>query len=152
MWSEPWVSIHLYGLIQGVVPGESPSHTVSWTNIGWPCASVAIPLVLEGDVPLPAIVQRDESGKAWLCSKSIAQKQKVFSQRRGNVRDYIDVSKLVNAAGTGIVQRIMPLEREVFNRSHDVLKKVRKEKNGAQALREYYQWVDDYIGKNFPQD
>ena len=139
-------------LVQGVAPGESPSHTISWTNIGWPCASVAIPLILEEDVPLPSIVQRDESGKSWLCTKSITQKLKVFPQRRGNVRDYIDVSKLVNAAGTGIVQRIMPLEREVLSRSHDAIKKVRKDKNGAQKLREYYLWVDEYVRANYPQD
>ena len=36
-------------LVQGVALGEPPSHTVSWTNIGWPCGSVAIPLVLEED-------------------------------------------------------------------------------------------------------
>ena len=139
-------------MIQGVAPGESPSHTVSWTNIGWPCASVAIPLMLEADVPLPSIVQRDDTGKAWLCSQSIEQKLKVFNQRRGNVRDYIDLSKLVNAAGTGIVQRIMPLEREVFNHAREALKKVRKEKDGASALRKYYEWVDEYVTKNFPTD
>ena len=101
-------------LIQGVAPGEAPSHTISWTNIGWPCGSVAIPLMIEEDVPLPAIVQRGEDNKAWLCSKSIEEKLKVFSQKRGNVRDYIDLSKLVNARGTGIVQRSVALEREVF--------------------------------------
>ena len=139
-------------LVQGAAPGESPSHTVSWTNIGWPCGSVAIPLMLEEDVPLPSIVQRDESGKSWLCSQSIEQKQRVFSLRRGNVRDYIDLSKLVNAAGTGIVQRVMPLEREVFNQAREALKKVRKDKNGAQALRKYYEWVDEYVKEHFPAE
>ena len=137
-------------MVQGVASGESPSHTVSWTNIGWPCASVAIPLILEKDVPLPTIVQRGENDKSWLCSQSIEQKLKVFSLRRGNKRDYIDLSKLVNAAGTGIVQRIMPLEREVFNHARDALKKVRKEKNGAQALRKYYEWVDEYVKEHYP--
>ena len=138
-------------LVQGVKPGETPSHTVSWTNIGWPCGSVAIPLILEEDVPLPSIVQRGEKDKAWLCSQSIEQKKKVFNLTRGNIRDYIDLSKLVNAAGTGIVQRIMPLEREVFNHGREALKKVRKGK-GAQTLREYYEWVDKYVKEHFPAD
>ena len=137
-------------LVQGVAPGESPSHTVSWTNIGWPCGSVAIPLMLEEDTPLPAIVQRDESGKAWLCSQSIEHKLKVFNQQRGNVRDYIDLSKLVNVAGTGIIQRMIPLENEIFSHAHEALEKVRKGKKGAQALREYYEWVDDFVKKNYP--
>ena len=137
-------------LVQGVKPGESPSHTVSWTNIGWPCGSVAIPLMLAEDVPLPSIVQRGENDKAWLCSQSIEQKKKVFNLKRGNVRDYIDLSKLVNSAGTGIVQRIMPLEREVFNHGREALKKVRKEKNGPQTLRKYYEWVDEYVKEHYP--
>ena len=76
----------------------------------------------------------------------------MFSLRRGNVRDYIDLSKLVNAAGTGIVQRVMPLEREVFNQAREALKKVRKDKNGAQALRKYYEWVDEYVKEHFPAE
>ena len=137
-------------LVQGVKPGETTSHTVSWTNIGWPCASVAIPLVLEEGVPLPSIVQRGENDKSWLCNKSIEQKKKVFSLKRGNVRDYIDLSKLVNAAGTGIVQRTMPLEREVLNHGRDALKNMRKGK-GAQALRKYYEWVDEYVKEHYPE-
>ena len=139
-------------LVQGVKPGETSSHTISWTNIGWPCASVAIPLVLEEGVPLPSIVQRGENDKSWLCNKSIEQKKKVFSLKRGNVRDYIDLSKLVNAAGTGIVQRIMPLEREVFSHARETLKKVRKGKDGPQALRTYYEWVDEYLMEHYPSD
>ncbi|MBQ6192365.1 MAG: acyl-CoA--6-aminopenicillanic acid acyl-transferase [Bacteroidaceae bacterium] len=138
-------------LVQGVKPGETTSHTISWTNIGWPCASVAIPLILEDDVPLPSIVRRGENDKSWLCTKSIEQKKQVFNLKRGNVRDYIDLSKLVNAAGTGIVQRIMPLEREVFNHAREALKKVRKGK-GAQTLREYYEWVDEYVKEHYPAE
>ena len=106
--------------------------------------------MLAEDVPLPSIVQRGENDKAWLCSQSIEQKLKVFNLKRGNKRDYIDLSKLVNAAGTGIVQRMMPLEREVFNHAREALKKVRKEKKGAEALRKYYEWVDEYVKTNFP--
>jgi hypothetical protein len=108
--------------------------------------------MLEEGVTLPSIVQRGESGKSWLCSQSIEQKLKVFSLKRGNVRDYIDASKMVNAAGTGIVQRMMPLEREVFSHARDALKKVRKGKNGAEALQRFYDWADDYIQKNYPKD
>ncbi len=139
-------------LIQGVAAGEAPSHTVSWTNIGWPCASVAVPLMIVDGVDLPAIVQRGEGDKSWLCSKSIEEKLKVFNQKRGNVRDYIDLSKLVNERGTGIVQRIIPLEREVFKHAKPALQKVRSGKDGAKALREYYQWVDEYVTSHYPKD
>ena len=139
-------------LVQGVAKGESVSHTVSWTNIGWPCASVAIPLMIGPDVTLPSIVQRDETGKAWLCTKSIAQKQKVFSLKRGNTRNYIDLSKLVNVSGTGIMQRTAALEQEVLERGVEAVKKVCKGKSVSETLRDYYQWVDEYIRTHYPQD
>ena len=139
-------------LVQGVAKGEPASHTISWTSIGWPCASVAIPLMLGADVELPSIVQRDETGKAWLCTKSIVQKQKVFSLTRGNTRSYIDLSKLINKSGTGILQRTERLEKEVLQRGAKAVEKIRKKKSAPEILRDYYQWVDDYVRTNYPQD
>lgn len=140
-------------LVQGVQKGEPASNTVGWTSIGWPCASVAIPLVLAPDVPLPSIVMRDdETGKAWLCTKSIEQKNKVFSLTRGNTRSYIDLSKLVNASGTGIVQRTQRLEEEVLRRGSKAVEKVRKGKSPSESLRDYYRWVEEYVVTHFPQE
>lgn len=140
-------------LVQGVAKGEPAGNTVSWTSIGWPCASVAVPLVLDVDVPLPSIVQRDaETSKAWLCSKSIKQKQKVFSLTRGNTRNYIDLSKLVNASGTGILQRTERLEKEVLRQGTKAVEKVRKGKSASESLHDYYLWVDEYVRTHYPQD
>ncbi|MBO4549393.1 MAG: acyl-CoA--6-aminopenicillanic acid acyl-transferase [Bacteroidaceae bacterium] len=139
-------------LVQGVAKGEQASQTISWTNIGWPCASVAIPLMLEPEVSLPSIVQRDETGKSWLCTKSIEQKQKVFSLKRGNTRNYIDLSKLVNASDTGVLQRVEKLENEVLLRGVKVVEKVRKKKSASENLRDYYQWVDEYVKTHYPQE
>lgn len=139
-------------LVQGVAKGEQAIHTISWTNIGWPCASVAIPLMLESEVSLPSIVQRDETGKSWLCTKSIEQKQKVFSLKRGNTRNYIDLSKLVNASETGVLQRTEKLEEEVLLRGVKVVEKVRKKKSASENLRDYYQWVDEYVKTHYPQE
>lgn len=139
-------------LVQGVAKGEPASHTISWTSIGWPCASVAIPLIIEPDMTLPSIVQRDETGKSWLCTKSIAQKKKVFSLSRGNTRNYIDLSKLVNANGTGILQQTAVLEQEVLQHGVEAVGKVRKGKPVSETLRGYYQWVDEYVRAHYPQD
>ena len=139
-------------LVQGVAKGEPASHTIGWTSIGWPCASVAIPLMFEPDVELPSIVQRDETGKAWLCTKSIGQKQKVFSLKRGNTRNYIDLSKLVNRSGTGVLQQTEKLEKEVLLRGVKVVEKVRKRKSASEALRDYYRWVDEYVKTHYPQE
>lgn len=139
-------------LVQGIAPGEDPLNTVSWTNIGWPCGSVTIPLMIRDGVALPSFVMRGEDGKSWICTRSIEQKLKVFCLTRGNKRDYIDLSKLINADGTGIVQRIMPLEREVLKRARKPLQHARKDKSDTQALNEYYRWADEYVRRNYPSD
>ena len=93
-----------------------------------------------------------ETGKSWLCTQSIAQKKKVFSLRRGNTRNYIDLSKLVNGSKTGILQRTAVLEQEVLERGIGAIKKVRKGKSVSETLRDYYQWVDEYVKAHYPQD
>ena len=140
-------------LVQGVAKGEPASHTIGWTSIGWPCASVAIPLVIEPDVVLPSIVLRDEeTGKSWLCMKSIQQKLKVFPLKRGSTRNYIDLSKLVNASGTGILQRTERLEKEVLLRGEKAVRKLRGGRPASKSLQDYYRWVDEFVRANYPQD
>ena len=61
-------------LVQGVTPDESPLNTVSWTIIGWPLTTVAIPLVLTPSGKLPAIVTDDGMGHSWLNEKGLQLK------------------------------------------------------------------------------
>ena len=138
-------------LVQGIKAGESPLMTVSWTNIGWPAASVAIPLLITPSGKLPSIVGHGENGSSWLCKKAIAEKEKVFNSKSGNVHDYIDISKLINQEKTGILQRILPIEEEVLKRGKPVIETMRKgKKSGLQQLSEYYDWVDTYVKEVYP--
>lgn len=141
-------------MVQGVQKGEDPSLTISWTSIGWPMASVAMPLMIQGGTDLPRVVTHGEDGKSWLCTQAMKQKMRVFPLRRGNKRDYIDISKLINRKGTGIAQRIVPIEAEVLKRGDAVIKKVRKAKTdqAERLLREYYAWIDEYLTKEYPSD
>ena len=123
---------------------------IGWTSIGWPMASVAIPLMIQGDTELPSVVTHGEDGKSWLCSQAQQQKMRVFSLRRGNKREYIDIAKLINQQGTGIAQRILPIEAEVLKRGNDVIKKLRKGKDAGHRLADYYAWVDEYLKKTYP--
>ena len=139
-------------MVQGVQQGEDPSQTISWTSIGWPMASVAIPLMIQGNAQLPRVVTHGEDGKSWLCSRAMEQKLRVFSLRRGNKREYIDIARLINQKGTGIAQRIVPIEAEVLKRGNAAIKKIRKGKtqDAEQRLREYYAWVDEYLTREYP--
>ena len=135
-------------LVQGVRPDESPLNTVSWTIIGWPLTTVAIPLVLSPSGKLPAIVTDDGTGHSWLNEKGLQLKQRVFSLEAGNTNAYGDLSKLFNKQGTGILQQIQPVENEVMRRGEDALAELRKSKS-FKSMEEYFDWVDTYIVEQY---
>ena len=135
-------------LVQGVRPDESPLNTVSWTIIGWPLTTVAIPLVLTSSGKLPAIVTDDGTGHSWLNEKGLQLKQRVFSLESGNTTSYGDLSQLFNKQGTGILQQIQPVEKEVMRRGEDALAELRKSKS-FKSMEEYFDWVDTYIVEQY---
>lgn len=136
-------------LVQGVRPDESPSNTVSWTIIGWPLTTVAIPLVLTPSGKLPAIITDDGTGHSWLNEKGLELKKRVFSLEAGNTSTYGDLSKLFNKQGTGILQQIQPIENEVLRRGEEALDKLRQSAKNAKDMEAYYDWVDVYIAERY---
>ena len=135
-------------LVQGVRPDESPLNTVSWTIMGWPLTTVAMPLVLTKSGKLPAIVTDDGTGHSRLNEMGLKLKERVFSLERGNVEFYGDLSKLMNKKGTGILQRILPIENEVMQLGEEALIRYR-ESQDANAMQRYYDWVDAYIVEQY---
>ena len=131
-------------LVQGVRLDESPLNTVSWTIMGWPLTTVAIPLVLTTSGKLPAIVTDVGTGHSRLNEMGLKLKARVFSLERGNVEFYGDLSKLMNKKGTGILQRILPIENEVMHLGEEALTGYRKSQD-ANVMQRYYDWVDAYI-------
>lgn len=132
-------------LVQGVQPGESPLHTVSWTIMGWPLTTVAMPLVLLPSGKLPAIVTDDGTGHSWLCEKGLQLKSRAFSLKRGNTSSYCNLAVLFNKQNTGILQRILPIEGEVMHRGEEVLTEFRETPKNANVMESYYEWVDTYL-------
>ena len=131
-------------LVQGVRPGESPLNTVSWTIMGWPLTTVAMPLVLLPSGKLPSIVTDDGTGHSWLCEKGLWLKSRAFSLKRGNTTAYCNIAVLFNKENTGILQRILPIEEEVIRRGGMALEKFR-ENNDREAMETYYNWVSSYL-------
>lgn len=135
-------------LVQGVRPDESPLNTVSWTIIGWPLTTVAIPLVLTPSGKLPAIVTDDGTGHSRLNEMGLQLKERVFSLKSGNVEFYGDLSKLINKQETGILQRILPIEKEVMRRGEEALDGLRKSKS-FKTMEAYYDWVDGFLSEQY---
>ena len=135
-------------MVQGVKAGESPMATVSWTMVGWPLSTVAIPLVLTPSGKLPALVADDGTGHSRLNEMGLQLKERVFSLKSGNTNSYGDLSKLFNKQGTGILQQIQPIENEVMRRGEDALAELRKSKS-FKAVEAYYDWVDGFLSEQY---
>ena len=132
-------------LVQGVRPDESPLNTVSWTIMGWPLTTIAMPLVLLPSGKLPTLVTDDGTGHSRLNEMGLELKSRVFTLTRGNNTEfYGNLAPLLNKQGTGILQRILPIEVEVMRRGEEALADLRKTKK-AKAMEAYYDWVDAYI-------
>ena len=131
-------------MVQGVKAGESPLATVSWTMVGWPLSTVAIPLVLTPSGKLPALVADDGTGHSRLNEMGLQLKERVFSLKSGNTNSYGDLAQLMNKQGTGILQQIQPIEKEVMRRGEEALDELRKSKS-SKTMEAYYDWVDEYL-------
>ena len=132
-------------LIQGVKTGEDPLHTVSYTIVGNPMTTVAIPLLISDHLP-SVVLAEGEGNHSWLCQKGIEMKQILFPDQHGHVTDYIDLSKLINKKGTGTLQWMEPVETEIFTKGNVVLQEIRSDnKTAYKDLAVYYKWVDDLI-------
>lgn len=136
-------------LVRGVTPNESPLNTVSWTIMGWPLTTVAMPLVITPSGKLPALVTNDGTGHSWLCEKSLELKSRAFSLKRGNTKSYCNIAVLFNKQGTGILQKILPVEEEVMRRGEEALTVFRKNPLDSSSMEAYYDWVDVYVRKQY---
>ena len=129
-------------MVQGVRPDESPLNTVSWTIMGWPLTTIAMPLVLLPSGKLPTLVTDDGTGHSRLNEMGLELKSHVFSLKQGNNTGfYGNLAPLLNKQGTGILQQILPIEEEVMHRGEEALANWRKTKK-AKEMEAYYDWAD----------
>lgn len=136
-------------VVQGILPGENPLATVTWTLSGSPLTTVALPLVITPKGLLPQTVTRNSQGYAPLVHAGLELKHRLFPHDRGNGHDYINVAQLTNHQQTGILQRVRLMEDQTLARGLDMVKlwRVRqKEKTAA----EYYDWFDSFVRQQYP--
>jgi len=135
-------------LIQGVKENESPLLTTAWTIVGSPLTTVAIPLWITTDGKLPNVVTHQKPGQqAPLLTASFELKRQLFPIERGNGQDYINLARLINRSGTGIIQQIEPIETEIFYRS----RAIRQSNTPNKDISEFYRWVEQYVREQYCQ-
>lgn len=102
-------------VVQGVKKGENPELSIVWTILGYPPTSVAVPLWVKDN--LPTMVRYNEDLKASPLS-AVSLKladEKVFPYKQGGgTNRYLHWENLYNLQGTGIMQRLIKVEEELY--------------------------------------
>ena len=136
-------------VIQGVKAGENVEFTTMWVVLGFPLTSVVTPLWLCMGENQPALVTLDNTGTAPLCNKAIQLKKQLFPIKKSYGENYINVNALYNAKGTGIMQKLKPLDDMIFEKAIKNLDAWRSNKNFKQEIPEFYRFLDQEIGKQY---
>jgi hypothetical protein len=135
-------------VFQGIRQGEPSERTIMWTLLGFPPCSIVIPLWVKGGEHLPEIMlQNGNSNTAPLCDKVVALKHKVFPIERGNGGKYINFSLLYNTNGDGIIQKIAPYEKEIFEETYRKISEWDTSSLIENGIRNYYKYLNEKIIK-----
>ena len=136
-------------LVQGVRPDESPLNTISWTIMGWPLTTIAMPLALLPSGKLPTLVSNDGTGHSRLCEMGLQLKSRVFTLKKGNnTAFYGNLAPLINKKGTGILQQLLLIEEDVMRQGEEAVDALRKAKD-PKTMEVYYDWVDGFIAEQY---
>ena len=101
-------------------PGEDPKRATMWVVLGEPLTSIAVPLWVAAGTP-PAELW--ESKEAALVAESARLKNILRPLKSAERREYVDVTRLDNAAGTGWLPAILAAERENIAQAEALLRK-----------------------------
>lgn len=132
-------------LIQGVIKGEDPLHTVGWTICGSPMTTVCIPVWIAPNHRVPKIMSRNASKHASICDAGLQLKKRLFPNDKKRGKSEINITQLMNKQGDGILQQITPIETEIFRRANKVQNAVREQGYDSQEINQFYTWVDNYV-------
>ena len=104
-------------IIHGVRQGDEPAATTIWTVLGSPLTTPVVPLwVAHGDRIPPMMFSR-ASLPAGLNARSLALKDRCFSFRTIEGKNYVDLARLMNGAGTGTLQRLKVVDRSIIGQT-----------------------------------
>ncbi len=136
-------------LIQGVKPGEPADLTTIWSTVGFPNTCIALPVWVRGGKNLPKLLTADNSGNAPLNEIALKLKDQCYPIKRGSGYKYLQISELINAEETGIVQKIELAEKTIFKKTDEQLAIWRKESSPDKLIESYYTWLDNYVSKTY---
>jgi len=131
--------------IQGVKPGENADFTTMWTVLGFPLTSVVMPLWLCMGENQPSVVVLNKNGVAPICDNAIKLKQQLFPINRVYGENYLNINALYNVSNTGIMQKLKPIEDQIFDTAIKKLETWRGNNNFRQQIPDFYKFINQTI-------
>jgi len=105
-----------------------------------------------GGKSLPQVVSMKENMHAPLCDAAMMLKHQLFPITRGSGGKYMNVALLLNEEKTGILQKLEPVEKEIFRKTAEMTASMpAKGKLQKEKITEYYQWLDSYIIQSYKE-
>jgi hypothetical protein len=109
--------------------------TTLWTILGYPPTGVAVPLWVKAGEQQPGIfLGNGATHRAPVCDFALALKRRIFSLERGNGPKYMYFRKIYNSEGTGYMQRLAPIEVQIFQSYREAITQWRKKGIDLQEL------------------
>lgn len=137
-------------IVQGVRQEESPLLTTMWSMVGFPLASVVIPVWITPNGTLPQMITAAGSQNAPVCDKALELKKQLVPSTRGSTKYYLNATRVYNADGTGITQRLIPVNQAIIKRTNEHLEQWRNTLPTQKEVDEVYRWIDLHV-KNIYQ-
>ncbi len=138
-------------VVEGIKVGEDTSLTTMWTVLGWPLASVTIPVFINKNGEIPEVLAYNSSIKdAPLCHFALELKEQCFSYNWGtSSKYYININKLLNANKTGILQENNDFEKKLFLQYNKLLAQWRANGYTDKELLDFYQDIDKQVYEHY---
>jgi len=113
---------------------------------------VALPVWITSDNDLPEVVSMKDDFHSPLCDAAMALKQQLFPIKRGSGGKYINLALLLNRENTGIMQKLEPVENEIFVKTAELLASMpEKERDRRALILEHYKWLDRFITDSYKE-
>jgi hypothetical protein len=115
-------------VVQGVKKGEDPELTVLWTILGYPPAGVAVPLWVKNNLlAMMSYDKEKEAAPLSAASLKLADEKVFHFKQGGGTKHYLHWENLYNLQGTGIMQKMIPLEEKVYQEALPLQQKFYKD-------------------------
>lgn len=143
-------------VVQGVKAGENPENALMWAAVGFPLTSIAVPIWVKGGNNIPYILKRNNKLKdSPVCFAALTLKKQLFPIRWGKYASkyYININALTNADNTGIRQKIVPYENEIFAKTNSLIEKWRNSGEVNKTdIKNHYDWYNEYVKNMYKKE